>query len=306
MNDDTIYQGNAAQQSNESKKGTSGFKAAVAKSWKPVTIGGVTGILMGGGVLLAGSHLHAAENTDQASVMYHNAPEASSVSDDMSFAEAFAAARAQVGPGGVFQWHGAVFNTYTAEEWQAMSEAEQQAFAQQVQTEVPADHVNAQHIASTPHHTEHHEAAQHHETAHHDDPNSHHDDPNAPHDDPNAHSTGGNTAQTVQEQGQSFEVEGVRIVGYGEMDGHTVVGYDANGDNDPDVAIIDVDDSGGITDPDVIMDSDGNMATIGEVRQAAAEDYQDSQSPDQQVYASNPDVAEDGMPDYMDDGMIDA
>ena len=38
------------------------------------------------------------------------------VSDDVSFNEAFADARAQVGPGGVFEWHGRVYGTYYKEE----------------------------------------------------------------------------------------------------------------------------------------------------------------------------------------------
>ncbi|MCF0186634.1 MAG: hypothetical protein HUJ98_09145, partial [Bacteroidaceae bacterium] len=44
------------------------------------------------------------------------------VSDTMSFNEAFAAARQEVGPGGVFEWHGSVYGTYYASEWNAMSE----------------------------------------------------------------------------------------------------------------------------------------------------------------------------------------
>jgi len=50
------------------------------------------------------------------------------VSDDMSFSEAFAAARAQVGPGGAFTWHGQVYGTYYQNEWQNMSPAEQHQF----------------------------------------------------------------------------------------------------------------------------------------------------------------------------------
>ncbi len=44
------------------------------------------------------------------------APHASSPDDDMSFSEAFAAAREEVGPGGVFMWHGNAYNTFYAEE----------------------------------------------------------------------------------------------------------------------------------------------------------------------------------------------
>lgn len=42
------------------------------------------------------------------------------VDDDMSFAQAFAAARSQVGAGGVFEWHGSYYGTYYEEEWNMM------------------------------------------------------------------------------------------------------------------------------------------------------------------------------------------
>lgn len=58
------------------------------------------------------------------------------VDQDLSFGEAFALARAEVGSGGVFHWHGGVFNTYTEAEWNAMSPADHNAFAQHVAPEV--------------------------------------------------------------------------------------------------------------------------------------------------------------------------
>ena len=50
---------------------------------------------------------------------------ATSVNDEMSFSQAFAAARAEVGAGGAFEWRGNVYNTYTAEEWNSMTPAQQ-------------------------------------------------------------------------------------------------------------------------------------------------------------------------------------
>lgn len=50
------------------------------------------------------------------------------VSDSMSFSEAFAAARAEVGPGGSFTWHGKVYGTYYKNEWDSMSSQEQRDF----------------------------------------------------------------------------------------------------------------------------------------------------------------------------------
>lgn len=55
-------------------------------------------------------------------------PVAESVNDSMSFSEAFSTARAEVGPGGVFEWRGNVYNTYYAEEWNNMSEEDKSEF----------------------------------------------------------------------------------------------------------------------------------------------------------------------------------
>lgn len=57
-------------------------------------------------------------------------PFAHGVSDSMSFGQAFAAARAEVGPGGAFTWHGQTYNTYTEQEWNSMSPAQQHDYAQ--------------------------------------------------------------------------------------------------------------------------------------------------------------------------------
>lgn len=56
---------------------------------------------------------------------------AENVNDDMSFDEAFAAARAEVGAGGAFEWRGGVYGTYYAEEWESMSAEEKAEFGDQ-------------------------------------------------------------------------------------------------------------------------------------------------------------------------------
>ena len=55
-------------------------------------------------------------------------PVATGVSDDMSFSQAFAAARAEVGAGGAFEWHGQVYGTYYKNEWDGMSAQERHDF----------------------------------------------------------------------------------------------------------------------------------------------------------------------------------
>lgn len=53
---------------------------------------------------------------------------ATTVNDEMSFSQAFGAARAEVGAGGAFEWRGNVYSTYTAEEWNGMSTEERNTY----------------------------------------------------------------------------------------------------------------------------------------------------------------------------------
>jgi len=51
------------------------------------------------------------------------------VSDHMSFSEAFAHARNQAGPGSFFNWKGNSYNTYQKDEWDNMDSSEKEEFA---------------------------------------------------------------------------------------------------------------------------------------------------------------------------------
>ncbi|MDR2042190.1 MAG: hypothetical protein LBP98_07745 [Tannerella sp.] len=56
-------------------------------------------------------------------------PAASHVNDDMSFTEAFASARQETGPGGVFFWRGGVYGTYYRDEWNHLSPEYREVFS---------------------------------------------------------------------------------------------------------------------------------------------------------------------------------
>lgn len=58
------------------------------------------------------------------------------VDDSMSFGDAFATARAQVGAGGAFHWHGGIYSTYYESEWNGMSDFAKQEYANRVSPEV--------------------------------------------------------------------------------------------------------------------------------------------------------------------------
>lgn len=116
------------------------------ETWKPVTIGGVTGILMGAaatyGVQAAMNSEASASESDNTPVDY----------DSLSFKDAFDAARAQMGPGGVFTWHGNLYNTYTAAEWNAKTHQEKEQFAEQVAPQVVEEEEDDDvQVASLPH-----------------------------------------------------------------------------------------------------------------------------------------------------------
>lgn len=64
-------------------------------------------------------------------------PMASAVSG--SFQEAFASARHEVGPGGVFSWRGNLYSTYTGDEWNRLSPAQQAGFSAGVRALEPLE-----------------------------------------------------------------------------------------------------------------------------------------------------------------------
>jgi len=57
---------------------------------------------------------------------------AGGINDNLTFEDAYNAAREEVGPGGIFSWHGEVYNTYTVEEWRGLSLAQRQEFLSDV------------------------------------------------------------------------------------------------------------------------------------------------------------------------------
>ena len=113
-----------------------------SKIWKPVSISGFTGILIGAGTIKS-----MEQNGAEVENKVEPAAETAS-NEDMSFREAFDAARAELGPGAVFSWHGSQYTTYTAEEWQSMSEEEQDAFAEEMNPDIsPEENVEVSDVA---------------------------------------------------------------------------------------------------------------------------------------------------------------
>ena len=286
MNEETIIEKRPVINGQEENKNE-------GSAWKHVTLGGVSGILMGAGLLYAGQAVAATKSdapeetanaatadeaqqaeVQQAATAAEQTLPVAQMHNDMSFGEAFAAARAEVGPGGVFIWHGGIYNTYTADEWNAMTPQQKNDFAHQVNPEVRA------HEVPTP-------------------TDAHPDVASQPATEVEAHPASDTSDVHVVEQqiAQNFDMgDDVHIVGYANAEGHLVVGYDSTGDGQADVAIIDMDGNLAPSDADVIMDREGNMARLG--------DLNNEPDSNQTAAMENPDVAPD-MPDYMNDANID-
>jgi len=157
-NDENTIFGTAEEQLEDKQQ-----KQTSNKGWQQVTIGGVTGILMGAAGMyaanaFAGNEEPVGETGEETNGVAHaqqasshetaNGLKVAEVDQSLSFGEAFAAARNEVGPGGVFHWHGGIYNTYTKQEWDSMSAGERAEFAQQVQPEVrPGEGPNRNDVA---------------------------------------------------------------------------------------------------------------------------------------------------------------
>ena len=251
-------------------------KRKTGEAWKHVTLGGVSGILMGAGLMYAGNavgkdyeSIDEEEQSQATSNTTENGLKVAEVNQDMSFGEAFEAARAEVGPGGVFHWHGGIYNTYTADEWNSMSEGQKHDFAQQVRPEVRPDEIPT---------------------------------PTDTHPDVTIHLTVKEETPVQEDvkivetnvERQAGQGEDVHIVGYTQVEGHLTVGLDTDGDNQADVAIIDMNDNRMVDEQDLVVDDQGNMATMGEITGGT--------DPMQSATMEDPDLSSDSS-GYMNDDL---
>lgn len=113
--------------------------------WKPVTISGVTGILMGAGTVY-GVQAFAHTNDETAVPSVDEKLKVTNADDGVSFKDAFDTARAELGPGGVFTWRGNIYNTYTADEWKSMTDEERELFANRVKPEISSADVDTSNV----------------------------------------------------------------------------------------------------------------------------------------------------------------
>ena len=122
-------------------------------TFRKVAIGGGIGILLGASAAAVAQTLSSSGTPDEDAEVepVDTVNVAGGVSDGMSFGEAFAAARAELGPGGMFTWHGNSYSTYTADEWDGMSAAERAEYGRLVAPHVQFDHPHVHHTTTVHH-----------------------------------------------------------------------------------------------------------------------------------------------------------
>lgn len=105
--------------------------STVSGIWKRASITAAGGVLIGSASSMLMSmnpvELDVKVNNETADGEIEVIP---SAEKDMPFNEAFASARAELGPGSYFEWHGNVYSTCTAEEWNEMVRQSQEDLSQ--------------------------------------------------------------------------------------------------------------------------------------------------------------------------------
>ena len=270
--------------------------------WKEVMIGGVSGIALGtAGTLLASSIPidAAAENSDsqdtpntENEATNTTAQMATCVNDSMSFSDAFNAAREEVGAGGVFEWHGNLYSTYTAAEWYNMDATARNEFADSIHWDGPShEYVSSNHSQSAhPTHSTHTEEVTNTQTV-----------------------SNGNTTQTQspnkdEEDSPDVEIIGVEhanidgehdsIIGTASINGQAVYFIDVDGeDNEFELMVSDTNGNNQVDEGEVVDISEQHMSVshFEQLAQAEQSNHNESETP-VQYYANNED-----LPDYVND-----
>lgn len=286
------------------------------KIWKKCLVGGVPGIILGATGTLVGSSLAAAEpavadNPEEPSKEPEANPEigntvsvAGSVTDDMTFSEAFAAARHELGAGGVFTWHGNVYGTYYQDEWNAMSDEQRQAYAQAVS----ATHVQAE--PYTPAANEEPVVVTDPEGGNGQNPASENGGAgnagtqtegvgqNGQNPEPAVVATGENVGTNEGDEVDIHVLDVVQVengvgmsyIGVAEVDGHHAEFHDLNGDGVVDLLAVDMNDNGTVDEGEVFS-TEGAGIHVSDLVAAAA--YEHQSMPDDNLYADMPDYTND-------------
>ncbi len=114
--------------------------------WKREAMAGGLGVILGAAGTYAATvsgksaagDADAEKTTDDASAQ-EDVAISSTDRDGMSFSEAFASARAELGSAGAFEWHGKLYSTFTAEEWNGMDKDARDGYTARIDWQ-PSEH----------------------------------------------------------------------------------------------------------------------------------------------------------------------
>lgn len=262
-------------------------KADNSDTWKKVAIGGISAIAFGGAAYAATSMIkdnggdaediepkvddNVAEGGSEAAVETPAAGAAdfnpslqmaTSVNDDMTFAQAFAAARAEVHAGGVFEWHGNVYGTYYGNEWDALSPDQQSAFT-----------AGTSHVAAE--RTQHHQA---HDDTHMAENHIHEEQPQ--HNDNNSHENKveeNNDVAEVKVEHVDYDPTNDVSTAYVTVDNTEVIMADIDNDGVFDVLYVDENGDGVVSENEVYDITDENITVqgLGGYTEPSLEEYID-------------------------------
>lgn len=269
-----------------------------AAKWKEVLVGGVSGIALGAaGTLLASSiPLSAsAETTEEdanldGETTSATAQMANGVNDSMSFSDAFNAARSEVGAGGVFEWHGNLYSTYTAEEWNNMDDAARSEFAESIHWDGPTH----EYVASNQSHSTH---------------STHSANNGGAANAVNGTNTNTQTPGKDDDDTPEVEIIGVEhanidgehdsIIGTANVNGEAVYFIDIDGQDDEfELAVSDSNGNQQIDEGEVVDISEQHMSVsqFEQMAQANETNHNNENEDPVQYYANN-----DDLPDYVND-----
>lgn len=290
----------------EEKKNNSTKGAA---KWHEVMIGGISGIALGSAGTLFASSIHrdlteetiAEENAnpegepanENATNENATAQIATGVNDSMSFSTAFSVARAEVGPGGVFEWHGNLYGTYYADEWNNMDAAARNEYAQSIHWDGPSH----EYVASNHSHSTHSTHSTHSENV------------------ANANTTNVSNTNNNQnprkddEETPDVEIIGVEhanidgvhnsIIGSASVNGQAVYFIDVDGEDDEfEFMVADTNNNQNIDNGEIVDISEQHMSVshFNQMAQANHYNHNNENEDPVQYYANNED-----LPDYVND-----
>lgn len=266
--------------------------------WQEVVIGGISGIALGAAAtVLMGSapasDANPEENTESSEQEAYEtmdngyAPMASNVNDDMSFNEAFAAARGEVGPGGVFEWHGGLYGTYYASEWNAMDD------------DARNEYYNSVPWSSASHHPSNHTTTNNTDSHHTDTTIVDHGGEDDHHETTGSQATADADIEIIGVEHANLDGEHDSIIGAASVNGQAVYFVDVDGTDDQfDVMIADLNGNSDIEENEVfdITDQHLSVSHFEQLANASGNGGGSGEDNLDEMYANN-----DTLPDYVND-----